>query len=264
MSNIEIERQEESGIVTVILNRPEKLNALDLALWIALGETIAALHEDDGVRCIVLRGAGERAFGPGADISEFPDSRLNAEQAAAYGAHMHRTMGALADCRHPLVAMIHGLCVGGSLEVALVCDLRICGQGSRFGIPVNRLGLVMAYPEIEALIAVVGRSTALEILFEGRIFGAQEAKEKGLVNRVVADGEVEAETMACANRIAAGAPLVNRWHKRFANRIAEGLTPPRPLTPEEEAEGFACFDTEDFQTGYQAFLAKQKPVFKGR
>ncbi len=156
--------------------------------------------------------------------------------------------------------MIRGICVGGGLEIAGLCDLRICGESSRFGIPINRLGLVMAYPEIEVLISLVGRSAALEILLEGRVFGAGEAKEMGLVSRVVADADVENEALAAARRIADGAPLVARWHKKFARRLAE----PRPLSAEELDEGYACYGTEDFQTGVKAFLAKTKPEFKGR
>ena len=142
----------------------------------------------------------------------------------------------------------------------MMCDLRICGESSRFGVPINRLGLTMAYPEIKALIGLVGRSTALEILFEGRVFGAVEALQKRLVNRVVADDKVEEESYATARRIAEGAPLVNRWHKKFAERLSDL----EPLTDAEFAEGYASFDTEDYQTGFRSFLAKSKPVFKGR
>jgi enoyl-CoA hydratase/carnithine racemase len=156
--------------------------------------------------------------------------------------------------------MIRGICVGGGLEIAGLCDLRIAGESSRFGIPINRLGLVMAYPEIEVLISLVGRSAALEILLEGRVFGAGEAKEMGLISRVVADADVEKEALETARRIADGAPLVARWHKKFARRLAE----PAPLTAEELDEGYACYGTADFKTGYKAFLAKTKPDFKGR
>jgi enoyl-CoA hydratase/carnithine racemase len=156
--------------------------------------------------------------------------------------------------------MIHGVCVGGGLEMAAVCDMRICGESSRFGVPVKRLGLVMAYAEMKGLIDLVGRSVALEIALEGRVFGAQEAREKGLVNRVVPDDKVEEESAATARRIAEGAPLVARWHKKFARRLAD----PRPLTPEENAESYACFGTEDFRIGYRAFLAKEKPAFRGK
>ena len=169
-------------------------------------------------------------------------------------------MGAIARCRHPIVAMIHGVCVGGGLEVISQCDLRICGASSRFGIPIKNLGLVVGYGEMQGLIALVGRAVALEILLEGRVFGAEEAKDKGLVNRVVPDDKVEEESLAAARRIADGAPLVARWHKKFARRLAS----PRPPTAAERDEAYTCFDTEDFKTGVKAFLAKEKPEFKGR
>jgi len=173
---------------------------------------------------------------------------------------MHTTAKALADCRHPLVAQIHGICVGGGLEIVALCDLRICGESSRFGAPIKNLGLTMAYPEMAPLVHLVGAAVALEILLEGRIFDAAEAKEKGLVTRVVPDSEVANEARATAERIAEGAPLVARWHKKFARRLAD----PRPLTAAEADECFDCFDTEDFRIGYAAFLAKKKPVFVGR
>jgi enoyl-CoA hydratase len=247
-------------IATVRLNRPEKLNALNKAMWLGIGEAMTRLNEDDDIGCVVLTGSGEKAFSPGADIAEFATERANVDQATAYGHAMHATMGAVAACRHPTLAVIKGVCVGGGLEIALMCDMRICGTSSRFGVPINRLGLVMAYPEIEALTRLCGESVALEILFEARVFGAEEALQKRLVNRVVADDQVAEEGMAAARRIADGAPLVNRWHKKFARRLSEG----RPLSAEESAEGFACFGTEDYRAGTEAFLAKRKPVFNGR
>jgi enoyl-CoA hydratase/carnithine racemase len=216
------------------------------------------------LRCVVLRGAGDKAMGVGADISEFEDVRANSNQAADYGALVHGSLKAIRRCRHPVIALIKGLCVGGALELALVCDLRVCGDTSRFGVPVNRLGLVMAYPEIEQLVALVGPAVALEILYEARLFGAEEAKDKGLVNRVVADDRVEASVAETAALICAGAPLVNRWHKKFVTRVQGGARAVKPLNPTEEAEGFACFDTEDFREGRRAFLAKETPVFKGK
>jgi enoyl-CoA hydratase len=247
-------------IATVVLNRPEKLNALTKPMWQRLGDVIAELSADDALRCLVLRGAGDKAFAPGNDISEFENERANVEQARAYGAIMRRTLAAFEHCRHPMVALIKGICVGGGLEIAANCDLRICGESSRFGVPINKLGLVMAHAELRGLVNLVGRATALEILLEGRIFGAQEAKEKGLMTRIVPDDKVEEEAYATAQRIADGAPLVARWHKKFADR----LTDPTPLSEAEVDEGFACFGTEDFQIGYRAFLKKVKPDFKGR
>jgi enoyl-CoA hydratase/carnithine racemase len=252
--------QRDGAIATVVLNRPEKLNALTRPMWQMLGETIARLSTDDSLRCIVLRGAGEKAFSPGNDISEFETVRSNKAQAREYGRVMHATAQALTDCRHPLVAQIHGICVGGGLEIAALCDLRICGQGSRFGAPIKNLGLVMAYPEMQPLVRLVGPAVALEILLEGRVFDAAEAKDKGLVTRVVPDDQVATEMRATAERIAEGAPLTARWHRKFARRLAD----PRPLTEAEYDECFDCFDTEDFRIGYRAFLAKEKPRFVGR
>jgi len=253
-----IDRADPIAIVT--LNNPEKLNALDLAMWKRLGESMRALDADGELRCIVLRGAGDKAFAAGADISEFEKTRNSARAAKKYGAVIEKTMGAIEKCRHPTVAMIHGACVGGGLEIASQCDLRICGESSRFGIPINRLGLVVGYGEMQGLIGLVGRAVAMEILLEGRVFGAQEAKEKGLVNRVVADGSVEEEALGAARRIAEGAPLVARWHKKFARRLSN----PRALARAERDEAYACFDTEDFKVGVRAFLAKQKPEFTGK
>ena len=250
----------DGAIATVTLNRPHKLNALTKSMWRDLGSAIDALSADDALRCIIVRGAGERAFSPGNDIGEFAIERSNKAQAIDYGRAMHATAAALARCRHPLVAQIHGVCVGGGLEIAALCDLRICGASSRFGAPVKNLGLVMAFPEMAPLVRLAGPAVALEILLEGRIFDAREAYEKRLVTRVVADADVAAESRATALRIAQGAPLAARWHKKFARRLAD----PRPITDAELDACFDCFDTEDFRAGYAAFLAKQAPSFVGR
>ncbi len=258
MDEILIER--DGAIATVVINRPAKLNAMTKPMWRALGEAVERLSADDDVRCVILRGAGEKAFSPGNDISEFETERANREQAIDYGRIMHRTAAALETCRHPLIAQIHGICVGGGLEIAALCDIRICGQSSRFGAPIKNLGLVMAHPEMAPLVRLVGADVALEILLEGRIFDAAEARDKRLVTRVVPDDRVAAETRESALRIAEGAPLVARWHKRFARRLRDA----RPLSNAEYLEGFDCFDTEDFRIGYRAFLAKTKPAFVGR
>lgn len=252
--------QRDGPIASVVLNRPAKLNAMTKPMWQRLGEVLRELSDDDSLRCLVLRGAGGKAFSPGNDISEFETERYDPPSAKAYGEVLHYALGALKGCRHPTVALIEGVCVGGGLEIATLCDLRICGESSRFGVPIKRLGLVMAYPEIAGLLDLVGRAATLEILLEGRVFGAAEAKEKGLVTRVMPDAEVEREAMATARRIAEGAPLVARWHKKFVRRLAR----PEPLTPEELDEGFACFGSEDFQIGYRSFLEKKIPEFKGR
>lgn len=253
--------QRDGDIATVTLSNPEKLNAVTRGMWERLGEAMRELSADEALRCVVLRGAGDQAFAAGADISEFARERADAGRARGYGALVHGTMQAVAGCRHPTVALIRGPCVGGGLEIASQCDLRICGASSRFGVPIKNLGLTMAYGELEGLLAVAGKAVTLELLLEGRVFDAAEALQKGLVSRVVADDKVEEEAYAAARRIAAGAPLAARWHKRFLRRLE--MKGPH-LTSEEWNEGFACFDTEDYRIGVEAFLAKQAPRFKGR
>jgi enoyl-CoA hydratase len=250
----------DGDIATVTLSNPGKLNALDLALWKRLGVVMSELDRDKSLRCIVVRGAGDKAFAAGADISEFEKTRNNARVARKYGEQLETTMAAIAACRHPIVAMIHGACAGGGVEIVSQCDLRICGASSRFGIPINKLGLVVGYLEMKGLIELIGRAAAMEILLEGRILSSAEAKDMGLVNRVVPDDKVEEEATAAARRIAAGAPLVARWHKKFARRLAQ----PRPVGKKERNEAYACYDTSDFREGVAAFLAKRRPEFKGK
>ena len=256
--------QRDGVIATIVLNKPERMNALDRAMWARVGELMRELGADDSLRCIVLRGASvegkPRAFAAGADIAEFKTERADAKQAAGYGDTVHHSMQAVRECPHPTVALIEGACIGGGLELAAMCDLRICGESSRFGIPIKKLGLTMAYGELIGLLAVAGPTAALEILLEGRVFGAAEAFAKGLVTRVVADDQVEAEAMKAAQNIAVGAPLVARWHKKFIRRLQYEAH----LSAEEWAEGFACFDTADYREGSTAFVEKRAPKFSGR
>jgi enoyl-CoA hydratase/carnithine racemase len=251
--------QRDGALVTVVLNRPEKLNAMTKAMWQRLGEVMATLSADDAVRCVVLRGAGGRAFSPGNDIGEFEGERHDVASARAYGQVMAGTLEAVRECRHPVVALIQGICVGGGLEIAALADIRVCGRSSRFGAPINKLGLVMSYAELGGLLRLVGRARTLELLLEGRIVDAGEAHAMGLVQRVVDDGQVVDEAYATARRVAAAAPLVARWHKTFVNRLED----PRPLSEEEREECFRCFDSADFREGYRAFLEKRTPRFGG-
>ncbi len=251
--------QRDGALATVVLDRPEKLNAMTKAMWHKLGEVMVTLSADNAVRCVVLRGAGERSFSPGNDIAEFEHERHDVDSAREYGAVMARTLESLKACRHPVVAMIHGICVGGGLEIAALADIRVCGASSRFGVPINRLGLVMSYPELAGLVGLVGRARALELLLEGRIVDAAEAASIGLVHRVVDDARVAESAYATARRVAAAAPLVARWHKKFINR----LEVPRPLGDAERDEAFLCFGTSDFREGYRAFLDKRTPRFRG-
>src|SRR5882672_6859469 len=231
-ARIDVER--DGAIATVVLRNPGKLNALTVSMWRSLAQEMDKLSADESLRCIVLRGAGSEAFAAGADIAEFASARDDAAQGKRYHReHVYGALKAVGECRHPTVAMIHGPCVGGGLELACMCDLRIAGESGRFGVPINRLGFAIAYDELAALLPLTGRAVALEILIEGRVWDAQEAHAKGLLTRV-----------ATADRIAQGAPLVNRWHKKFVRRLAPR---PEPLTPEEIDANFAYFSTEDYR-----------------
>lgn len=252
--------EREGEIAKVTLNQPAKLNAINNRMWTRLREIFTELDADESLRCVILAGAGERAFSVGADIGEFEENRSTIEQARRYFERTHAAMEAIVRCRHPVVAQIRGLCVGGGLELATTCDLRICGQSARFGIPIKRLGLVVSYAELKPLLDLIGPANALEILLEGKIHDGADALRMGLVNRIVPDDEIEQEASATAERIAEGAPLVARWHKKFTRRLMR----PEPLADAEMDESFHCFETEDFRTGYRAFLAKTKPVFQGR
>lgn len=249
-----------TDVATLVLDNAGKLNAINLAMWQQLAAHVATLSADPSIRCVVIRGAGNDAFAAGGDLEEFVHGRATLEQALHYHGQVAAALNAIADCPHPTVALIRGACIGGGLEIAGVCDLRIAGEGARFGAPINKLGFSMYPGEMEGLLKLAGPAVMKEILLEGRILTAAEAYEKGLVTRVVPDAQVEDEAYATARRIAAGAPLVAAWHKQWIRRLQSG----KPLNDEEKAASFAFLATEDYKEGLSAFLEKRKPQFKAR
>lgn len=257
----EILCRRDGAVATVTLSNPEKLNAVNAHMWRELARVMSEIETDDALRCVVVRGAGEN-FAAGGDIHEFATVRDTYERARIY--HDRWVAGALAAvarCRHPILAAIRGACIGGGLEIALACDLRIAGRGSRFGIPINRLGFAIAHGELRGLLRIVGPAVALELLLEGRILEADEALAKRLVTRVVADEALDEEVAACVGRIAAGAPLAARLHKSLVRRLSED---PAPLTEAEIRDSFSYLASQDYRIGYTAFLARSKPEFVGR
>ncbi len=245
------------SIATVTVNRPHKLNAIDIATARGLSAAFEALSEDDNIRAIVLRGAGDRAFGVGADISEFSTRRNDTTQARTY----EDAWGpGLANCRHPVIAMIKGYCIGGSMGLLPDTDLRIAAESAQFAIPAGRLGITYGHADIAKLKRLVSHASIMELLLEARRIPASRAFEMGLINRVVPDDKIEQETYAAAQRIAENAPLSARWHKKFARRLLD----PAPLREVELAEQYACFATEDYETGRAAFASRTTPRFKGR
>ncbi|MYN13063.1 enoyl-CoA hydratase/isomerase family protein [Pusillimonas sp. TS35] len=247
-----------AGVWTVWLDRPTKRNAMTLDMYRDFAAAIDALDADDAVRCVVIRGAGG-AFCSGSDIGTFDEDRSGSEQARAYAELTLDCTDRLKLTRHPTVACIEGVCVGGGLEIAALCDIRIAAHSARFGVPVNRIGIVLDHRELHDIVSLVGPATTLEILLEGRIFGADEAMHKGLLSQVVPDEDLAERVHDTARRIAAGAPLTNRWHKKFVRQLAQGTS----LTPQDRLEAYACFNTEDYRIGQKAFLSKTQPVFVG-
>ena len=256
-ANILCER--DGVIATVTLFNPDKLNALNASMWSRLREVMAELAADKSLRCIILRGEGV-AFAAGGDLEEFRTARASVDLALAYHEAVGEALAAIESCPHPTVAAILGPCVGGGLEIACACDLRIAGEGARFGAPIMKLGFSMYPGELAGFLSLAGPAVAKEILLEGRLLNAAEAYAKGLLTRVVADDAVEQEAQATAARIAAGAPLVARWHKQWIARLLGG----RSLSAEEKRASFAFLDTEDYAEGLTAFLEKRPPRFTGR
>ena len=249
----------EGAVATVTLNRPERLNALDLAMWRRLGEVLREIEADSNLRAVLVRGAGQ-AFAAGADLAEFAKARATAADAEAYGRVMVTALHGLRDLKLPTVAMIRGACVGAGLEIAIMCDLRIAAEGSRFGVPIQKVGVVMPWPELGDLIETVGRAAALEILLEGRLFEAAEAAAKGLVTRVVPAERLEAEVGETLRRLTEGSPLSHRLHKRMARRLMDA----RPLDPAEWREAYEAVESVDYREGLAAFAEKRKPRFEGK
>ncbi|CUJ24147.1 enoyl-CoA hydratase/isomerase family protein [Achromobacter xylosoxidans] len=251
--------QRDGRLARVTLSHPGRLNAITVVMWRELRDVFTRIAADDDVRCVIVRGEGGN-FAAGADIREFPAERADAAGVQRY----HRevlapALQAVAQCPHPVVAQIEGVCVGGGLEIACQCDLRIAGESARFGVPINRLGFPMAPDEMRGLLALAGRAATLAILLEGRVFGAAEARDLGLLTRIVADADVAAQALRSAERICQGAPLAARINKRLSARLAQGGA----LTEAEYQDYFSYADSRDHKEGVRAFLAGVDPHFSG-
>lgn len=253
------------AVVTVTFNRPERRNALDLDTWRLLRDTARDLSEDRGLRCVVLRGAGEGAFSAGADIRDFERHRFDAKSAAAYAQAFEGALDAVEHIPVPTISMIQGFCVGGGLELATATDLRFARQGAKFGVPVARLGIVSGFQEMKRIVRLVGPGHASYIVFSGDLIDAQAAERIGLVNRVVTGDarELESTVYGLADRIAATAPYSHRDHKTIIRRVVEEPSL-ATLSERERALQFRVFDTDDFQEGRRAFVEKRAPRFSGR
>ncbi|MGH9915331.1 MAG: enoyl-CoA hydratase/isomerase family protein [Pyrinomonadaceae bacterium] len=251
--------EKQGHVVIVTINRPDKLNALTVRMRAEGAHLLSALGSDPDVRVIVLTGAGDKAFIAGADISEFAGKTPVAQREVMLGQSL---FSAIDTCPKPVIAMIHGYCLGGGMEIALACDLRIAADNARIGQPEINLGLIPGGGGTQRLTRLVGEGKSMELILTGDIVDAQTGLEIGFLNHLFPLAELREETLKIANRIAEKSPIALRMAKeaiKGASRsnLDEGLR--------REIDLFAlCFASEDKEEGVNAFLEKRKPVFKGR
>jgi enoyl-CoA hydratase len=253
--------RKEGGVGYVTFNNPERHNAMSLEMWEALSDYLADFAADDAVRVVVLTGAGGKAFVSGADISKFESERSSKEAIDRYNVAVDKANTAVYEFPKPTIAMIRGYCIGGGVGLALCCDLRICSDNSKFGVPAAKLGLGYGYSGIKKLVDLVGPSFAKEIFFTARQFTAAEAQVMGLVNRVLPDGEVESYVKNYADTISGNAPLTVNSVKFIVGQTVKPESQ-RDLKKCEELVA-QCFASKDYIEGRTAFMEKRKPNFTG-
>lgn len=253
--------RKDGAIGWLIFEHPERRNAVTQAMWLQVGEILSEFAADPEIRVVVLRGAGERDFVSGGDISQFDQTMANAAGAATVVKVTGAARKALAEFPKPTIAMIQGYCLGGGLGIAMMCDLRFAAEGSVFGIPAARLGI--AYPPggLAQLQSLIGPAFTRELLFTARNFDHREALQMGLVNRVMPHTSLETFVREQATLIAANAPLTLRATKVTSIEL---LKPEAERNTTEIARTFdAAFDSSDYQEGRKAFREKRPPVFTG-
>ncbi|MFL6582445.1 MAG: enoyl-CoA hydratase [Burkholderiales bacterium] len=260
MSKGRLRVERDGPVGRLVLDNPERRNAIGAEMWRAIPIAIAQFHADASIRCIVIRGEGMAAFAAGADISEFEGNRASESDVKEYEAVTSAAHYAIESVPKPVIALIHGFCVGGGLAVALSCDLRYADASSRFAVPAARLGLGYGVHGTGRLVATVGHAHAREIMFSARRYDAQEALRIGLVNRVLPDSELDTYVAKTVTELAGNAPLTMAASKTVIN----ALTEPQGHFAGAEAAVSRCMQSEDYIEGRRAFMEKRAPVFKGK
>ena len=253
--------EKKGAVGWIVFNQPAKKNAINDAMWRGIPEAMARFDADREVRCVAFRGAGTEAFASGPDISEF--AKIRAERAAVshYDGLLDRVLHSIQGSPKPSVAMIHGFCMGGGLEVALACDLRYCARSAQFGIPAAKLGLAYSVEGHKRLLETVGHARAREIMFLGRRYPAEEGLAMGLVHRVLPDEELESFTTEVLNTLIANAPLSIANSKTQIEEYVKSAGSADHARMQAAIE--RCAKSADYEEGRRAFMEKRKPRCNG-
>jgi len=252
----------KDGVGRITFNQPEKRNAMSVAMWDGMGQALDVFTADASVRCVVLTGAGDKAFVSGADISQFDKIRSDADAQKEYGRQTAVVRLKLATYAKPVIAEIRGFCMGGGLGIAMSCDIRIAAEGSQFGIPAAKLGIAYGFDMVKHLVSLVGPAHANMILMSGERFDGREAERVGLINKLVPADALAGEVAKLTATLAQNAPL-----SLFANKLTvQAVLQDRADRDMGaiQADLNACFDSADYKEGRKAFMEKRKPAFQGR
>ncbi len=249
------------GVGRVVFNQPEKRNAMSVNMWEGMGQALDIFGADASVRCVVLQGAGDKAFVSGADISQFDKVRSNADAQQEYDKITSAGRLKLMNYEKPVIAQIRGFCMGGGLGIAMSTDIRIASDDSQFGIPAAKLSIAYGFDMVRALVDLVGPAHAHMILMSGERFDAAEAERIGLVNKVVPVDQLEATVAKLTATLAGNAPLSLKTNKATVKAVCADRSD-RDMAKIKMAMS-ACFDSNDYKEGRRAFMEKRKPAFTG-
>jgi enoyl-CoA hydratase/carnithine racemase len=254
--------EKKGAVGWIVFNQPAKRNAINGAMWRGIAPAMKRFDADEEVRCVALRGAGAEAFSAGADISEFKEIRARRESVSQYDGLLDEVLHAIQDSRKPSLAMIHGFCMGGGLEVALACDLRYCGESAQFGIPAAKLGLAYNVEGHKRLVETVGHARAREIMFLGGRYDAAEALAMGLVHRILRDAQLEEFVNGVLKTLGDNAPLAIANSKTIIEEYVKANGEPDHKVMAEAMDRAAR--SADYEEGRKAFMEKRKPRFQGK